>query len=125
LQAKADYLTRYYYGGRDTIEVVNFINNYVDNNSLILAPPEIVYYSNNNTPSYYYLRDLLREDESAFIKAISDKKVAGVVYGIASQAVDHFTNIINKYSVQEALRLNFKSSKIGSYTVWLRMDRVL
>ena len=123
LQAKADYLTAYYYGGRGTNEVINFIKTHVDVDGLILAPPETIYYSNNRNYSYYFLRDALKKmDPAEFIKAMSDEKVVCVVYGICSQTVDHFNKILNILPVQRMLQDRFYRKDIGSYTIWLRKE---
>ncbi|NQT00122.1 MAG: glycosyltransferase family 39 protein, partial [Candidatus Omnitrophica bacterium] len=117
LQAKADYATRYYYGSSKAREAVDFVDRYVNPESIIIVPVEILYHSKNNSRAYYfYLRETLGRGEQEFIKAISSEKIACVAYSISAQALSHFTQVINKPTVQQALSRSYSSSQFGPYT---------
>jgi hypothetical protein len=122
IQAKADYLTRYCYGDRETRQMISFLKSKMAPNDLVLATRDIVYYTNNGTP---YWADSVWNSSVKFAETIKRPDVQCVVYGVGHHSISQYRNTFLNPAVIAILKGDYSKSQIGTYTVWTKNKEIL
>ena len=118
IQARADYLVRYGYGGVGTREVLAFLGREVAPEALILAPAELIHGVGNHASPFP--ANAVWTSESALVGALSSAPLRAFVYGLPTNTVEHVRFIETDPRVVRVLDEGFRRLIIGSYTVWVR-----
>jgi len=118
IQARADYLVRYGYGGVGTREVLAFLGREVAPEALILAPAELIHGIGNRASPFP--ANAVWTSESALVGALSSAPLRAFVYGLPTNTVEQVRFIETDPRVVRVLDEGFRRLIIGSYTVWVR-----
>jgi hypothetical protein len=118
IQARADYLVRYGYGGVGTREVLAFLGREVHPESLLLAPAELIYGIGNRASPFP--ANGVWTSAPALVGALSVTPLRAFVYGLPTNTIEQVRFIERDPRVLGALRERFRRWTIGSYTVWVR-----
>ena len=121
-QAKADYLTRFCYGERETRQTVSFLKSKMSPNNLVLATRNIVYYTNGGAP---YWEDSVWNSSVKFAETIKRPDVQYVVYGVGHHSISQYRNTFLNPDVIAILKGDYSNSQIGTYTVWSKKMDIL
>lgn len=120
-QARAGYSTTYLYGSdlRDRARLAEFLGKVGAGSpgSLLIAPEDVMYNAGLDSAYPYCTWGKTAEK---FAEAVSDKKVACVVYGPAWNSAFQYKSVFPDPSVRKVLLENYSESAIGEYTVWLK-----
>lgn len=118
IQARADYLVRYGYGGAGTREVLAFLGREVAPEALVLAPAELIYGIGNRASPFP--ANAVWTSEVALVGALSAVSLRAFVYGLPTHTIEQLRFLESDPRVLRALHEGFRRRTIGSYTVWVR-----
>ena len=118
IQARADYLVRYGYGGVGTREVLAFLGREVAPEALILAPAELIYGIGNRASPFP--ASGVWTSEPALVGALASTRLRAFVYGLPTNTIEQLRFIETNPRVLGALHPSFRRWTIGSYMVWMR-----
>jgi 4-amino-4-deoxy-L-arabinose transferase-like glycosyltransferase len=121
-QAKADYLTRFCYGDRETRRMISLLKSKMSPNDLVLATKDIVYYTNGGAP---YWEDRVWNSSIKFSETIKRQDVRYVVYSVGHHTISQYRNTFLNPDVIAILKGNYSKSQIGTYTVWTKNEDIL
>jgi hypothetical protein len=117
IQAKADYLTRYCYGDRETSNMLSFIKSKISPNDVILATRDIVYYVKDELPCW---DDSLWKSSAKFEGMVERPDVRYVIYSVGHHSISQYRDIFFHPKVRGRLEDAYSKSQFGTYTVWAR-----
>lgn len=117
IQAKADYLTRFCYGDRETKKMISFLKREISPNDVILATRDIVFYVKDELPCW---DDSLWKSLIKFKETIERPDVRYVVFSVGHHSIVQYRDIFFHPEVVEKLEGGYSKSQIGTYTVWTR-----
>ena len=118
IQARAEYLVRYGYGGVGTREVLAFLGREVAPKSLVLAPAELIYGIGNRASPFPV--DGVWTSGPALVGAVSATPVRAFAYGLPTNTIEQLRFIESDPRVLGVLHERFRRWTVGSYTVWIR-----
>lgn len=117
VQAMADYITSYGYGGKGKQDLMEVISRNIQKKDVILAMPDIRYEVKEKEPPFITCSVWLSSKE--ILDTIRNLNPKVIVMGLNSHTLKQWKDIENP-EIQSILGNKYKTRRIGTYTLWIR-----